>query len=39
VIRVNDGLTQTSGLSGSRGSVMEKVMSVAMTARSRSAWR
>ena len=36
--RLNDGFTQTSGLSAWRGSVMVKAMSVAMTARSRSAW-
>ena len=39
VTRVNDGLTHTSGLSGWRGSVMVKAMSVATTARSRSACR
>ena len=34
--RVNEGLTQTSGSSGSRGSVMVNDISVAITARSRS---
>ena len=36
-MRVKDGLTQISGSSGSRGSVIVKAMSVARTARSRSA--
>jgi hypothetical protein len=36
VSRVNDGLTQMSGSSGWRGSVMVNDMSVATTARSRS---